>query len=414
MPNQKPQPTTIQLLRNLLNHLEIFRAPDTTPCTRIPQGPFRLLTLPLASSEMDNWLLVTAYEKLGLIPTTAQIHQALRPFVASATFCHHATRPTPLRFHKTANSLSLDLGDHVNAVIIDANGWRIIEDLETAWLTPIKQLPMLAPEATTSSLCELLADALTIDTADATKLAHWIAKACHPSPYPQPPLVFTGPARHQSAELLRNLIDPSSTPLQNPARAHIQSETKGLHLLVFPEVSRLTDTLRRLTQPVIYTNEIAIKQVEQPLTLHITQWNKPSITRLLGALCNYLAQNMADLAEPSEPSDTNAVQAETTLMVPLRVLTPGVIEATALAKTQAVTESHLKYWKQSPHHSALASISTCSNLDDSQTSSNSSLVSPSRHTKACKSSSVDWCQCLWSQKTADSTQFYGKSRSRHH
>ena len=298
MPNQKPQPTTIQLLRNLLNHLEIFRSPDTTPCTRIPQGPFRLRTLPLASREMDQWLLVTAYEKLGLIPTTAQIHQALRPLLASATFCHHPTRPTPLRFHKSENTLSLDLGDRSNAVIIDANGWRIVEDLETAWLAPVLQQPLTAPEATASSLSELLADALMIDTADATKLAHWIADACHPSPYPHPPLVFTGPARHQAAQLLRNLIDPSLSPFQNPARAHLQSETKGLHLLVFLEVSRLTDALRRLTQPVVYTNDIAIKQAEQSLTLHIAQCNNSSLPHLLGALCNYIAQQLS-AAEPS-------------------------------------------------------------------------------------------------------------------
>lgn len=296
MPTQQPQPITpISQLLTLLPQLEIFRAPSATPHARIPQGPARPWSLPIGAPEFGDWLLLTAQKELTLFPSVSQIRQALRSLAATANFGNHPTRPTPLRFLKTEAALSIDLGDRANIITINAAGWSITQDLQTAWLSPRTQLPLPTPEATETSLAAMLANALDLNRADSAKLSHWIANACSPSLFPQQPLVLTGPARHQAAQLLRDLIDPSATPFQKAARSHIKSETEGLHLLVFPEVTRLTDKLRRLTQPVIYTNEVPIKKAEQPLTIQIGECQRPLISQLLGALCNCISQQLANL-----------------------------------------------------------------------------------------------------------------------
>lgn len=288
-----PLPTSSQRIQSILNHLEIFLS-HGVPYTRVPQGPDRQMALPLESQEMEQWLLVTAQEKLGLLPTTSQIRQALRPLIASAMFCQHPSLPTPLRFHHSPNTLFVDLGDRSNVVAINAEGWCIEEDYQTAWLSPRLQRPLPVPESIPTNFVDLLASALALHSAPAAQLADWIAEACQPSPYPRTPLILTGSARHQTAHLLRDLIDPALTPFQNPSRAHLKSETSGFHLLVFPEVSRLTDALRRLTQPAIYTNECAIKRVEQSLTLEVTQCQRPPMPGLLASLCTHISQQFAN------------------------------------------------------------------------------------------------------------------------
>lgn len=307
----KPLPTPSQRIQSILNHLEIFRSLGV-PFTRVPQGPGRQMALPLESKEMEQWLLVTAQEKLGLLPTTAQIRQALRPAIASATFCQHPSRPTPLRFHHSQNTLFVDLGDHANVVAINAEGWSIVEDYQTAWLSPRLQRPLPVPESIQTSFTDLLANALALPLAAAAQIADWIAEACQPSPYPCTPLILTGAARHQTAHLLRDLIDPALTPFQNPSRAHLQPETSGFHLLIFPEVSRLNDGLRRLTQPVIYTNESAIKRSGQSLTLEITQCQRPPMPGLFAALCTHISQQFANrLPQPIKEAAAHAGQGPT-------------------------------------------------------------------------------------------------------
>ena len=309
MPSQKPQQITpIAQLLTLLPQLEIFRATSATPHARIPQSPARPWSLPIGAPEFGDWLLTTAQKELNLFPSVSQIRQALRSLAATANFGNHPTRPTPLRFLKTETALSIDLGDRTNIITINPTGWTITPDLQTAWLSPRTQLPLPTPEATEISLAVMLANALDLNRADSAKLSTWITNACTPSIFPQQPLVLTGPARHQAAQLLRDLIDPSATPFQKASRSHIKSETEGLHLLVFPEVTRLTDRLRRLTQPVIYTNEVPIKKAENPLTIQIGECQGPLISQLLGALCNCISQQLANL-QPQIQQESEIKQA---------------------------------------------------------------------------------------------------------
>ena len=63
-----PLPTPSQRIQSILNHLEIFRSLGVPYHPRPPRpwSTGRQMALPLESKEMEQWLLVTAQEKLGL------------------------------------------------------------------------------------------------------------------------------------------------------------------------------------------------------------------------------------------------------------------------------------------------------------------------------------------------------------
>ena len=170
----------------------------------------------------------------------------------------------------------------------------MMEDHTTAWLAPRTQLPLPKPQPATDSatLAVMLAAALALKGSQAEQLAEWVTSACNPTPLPHPPLVLTGTARHQTALLLRDLLDPSTTPFQiTPSKDH--------HLQVFLEVTRLSNAQRRLSQPAIYTNATAIQQAELPLTINVMECHRPEISHLLAALCSALSEQQID--DPALP-----------------------------------------------------------------------------------------------------------------
>ena len=181
----------------------------------------------------------------------------------------------------------------MSVIAINNKGWTRKEDHATAWLAPRTQRtlpnPQLGPVPAT--LAVMLAAVLTLKPLQAEQLVEWVTSACNPTPLPHPPLVLIGTARHQAALLLRDLIDPSTTPFQvTPSKDH--------HLQVFLEVTRLSNAQRRLSQPAIYTNAAAIQQAELPLTINVMECNRPEISNLLAALCSALSeQQVAELTE---------------------------------------------------------------------------------------------------------------------
>ena len=285
-------PPTPERLRNLCANLELFRSPNQTPHIRIPQGPHRTLAIPVASPDFTQWLTLTAQEKLALTPTTGQIRDLVHQLTATTNFSDKPTLPTPQRFHRDGNTLSIDLGE--TTIAINSKGWTMMEDHTTAWLAPRTQLPLPKPQPATDSatLAVMLAAALALKGSQAEQLAEWVTSACNPTPLPHPPLVLTGTARHQTALLLRDLLDPSTTPFQiTPSKDH--------HLQVFLEVTRLSNAQRRLSQPAIYTNATAIQQAELPLTINVMECHRPEISHLLAALCSALSEQQID--DPALP-----------------------------------------------------------------------------------------------------------------
>ena len=291
-------PPTPERLRNLCANLELFRSPNQTPHIRIPQGIDRTFTTPIASPEFGQWLTLTAQEKLALTPTTSQIRDLVHHLTATTNFSDKPTLPTPQRFHRDGNTLSIDLGDQSNVIAINNKGWTRKEDHATAWLSPRTQLTLPNPQTNPVpvALAVMLAAALALKPSQSEQLVEWVTSACNPTPLPHPPLVLIGTARHQAALLLRDLIDPSTTPFQvTPSKDH--------HLQVFLEVTRLSNAQRRLSQPAIYTNANPIQQAELPLTINVMECNRPEISHLLAALCSALSQQQVaeQIADPALP-----------------------------------------------------------------------------------------------------------------
>ena len=295
-PNSTP-PTPVRLA-NLCTNLGLFRSPNQTPHIRIPQGEHRTLAIPIASPEFSQWLTLTAQEKLALVPTTGQTRDLVHTLTATTNFSDKPTLPTPKRFHRDGNTLSIDLGDQSTIIAINNKGWTMKEDHTTAWLTPRTQLtlPKPQPAPIPATLAVMLATALALKGPQSEQLVEWVTSACNPTPLPHPPLVLIGTARHQAALLLRDLIDPSTTPFQlTPSKDH--------HLQVFLEVTRLSNAQRSLSQPAIYTNATAIQQAELPLTINVMECNRPGISHLLAALCTALSEQQVaeQIADPTQP-----------------------------------------------------------------------------------------------------------------
>lgn len=124
-PNSTP-PTPVRLA-NLCTNLELFRSLNQTPHIRIPQGELRPLAIPTASPDFAQWLTLTAQEKLALTPTTGQTRNLVHQLIATTNFSDKPTLPTPQRFHRDGNTLSIDLGDQSNIIAINNKGWTIQE-----------------------------------------------------------------------------------------------------------------------------------------------------------------------------------------------------------------------------------------------------------------------------------------------
>ncbi len=101
---------------------------------------------------------------------------------------------------------------------ISADGWRIVDNREVAFLRPTGMLPLPTPNH--SGDITRLKSLLNIDEAGWILIVGWLVQAFNPKgPYP----VLTlngeqGTAKSSAARLFRNLIDPNESPLRATPR----------------------------------------------------------------------------------------------------------------------------------------------------------------------------------------------------
>ena len=211
-------------------------------------------TWPIRSKGFRRWLSHGFFAKTRGAPSSDALQSALNVIEAKAHF-DAPERVVHLRVGGLNGRLYLDLGDETwRAVEIAADGWSVIDDPPVRFRRAAGMKPLPVP--TSGGSIEELKTFLNIkDDRDFVLAVSWeLASLRDYGPYPVLVLAGeNGAAKTSFAKVLRDLIDPNTTPpraLPREDRDLFIAANNG-HVLAFDNVSGLppwiSDTLCRLS-----------------------------------------------------------------------------------------------------------------------------------------------------------------------
>jgi hypothetical protein len=253
-----PEEELHQLLA-LASGLTPFRATHGQPYISLPLGDGGHEVCPIASTLFQDWLLCGFDQSEGRPPRPYSLRQALRTLEARATqgpklAIHHriAAQGNPLH----PEAIYIHLADRKGQSIeITPTGIQVVTDNTIAFADHFHTAPLREPASTAAPLESLQALLNLASPADTRVVINWLLAAHQPAG-PYPILVLEGQpgsGKSRAARRLRQLVDPSTTPL-----FAIPSSDRALHalaqenwLLAFDHVGPLrrsaSDTLCRLS-----------------------------------------------------------------------------------------------------------------------------------------------------------------------
>ena len=173
----------------------------------------------LRSKGFKDWLLYRFYKVHKSAPGAQAIQDAIATLAAKARFEGEEHAPAVRIAHHGGN-VYVDLADDNWRVIeITPRGWSIVVFPPVRFVRPRGLRPLPAPAA--NGTLEDLEKFLNVRTEGDLKLVlGWLVMAFNPrGPYPV--LVLNGEqgsAKSTAARLLRNIVDPSESPLRAPPR----------------------------------------------------------------------------------------------------------------------------------------------------------------------------------------------------
>jgi hypothetical protein len=241
--------------------------------------------LGLRSGAFRDWLVgeyLKAYRKLPSQRSVARVLQALEATARldPTTPAVHVRVGFDPADHETIDYLDLADADG-HAVRMSASGWSIVDRPSVAFKRPTGMLPLPVPSRDGS--IELLRPFVNLTDSDFVLLVGWMAAALRPAG-PYPILVIhgeQGSAKSTLARVIRQLIDPQTSPLLAEPRSTRDLMVTAVNgwLLAYDNVSTLgnwlSDSLCRLAsgggfaaRALFSNNERSVIHAQRPVILN--------------------------------------------------------------------------------------------------------------------------------------------------
>jgi len=191
----------------------LFHDQRNKPYAAIEKDGIRIIKL--TSQDFKTWLSSLAWKKMALAVNQNAISTAVNLLTGMAIFdgpCHQLN----LRVARHEESIWYDLGDG-SAVHITKEGWRIVKNPPVLFYRFNHQKPQVCPQGG-GDIFKLL-DFVNLKNAEEQLLFLIVIICCLIPDIPHPILVSHGPqgsAKSMLYRLLKDLIDPSQTPLLSP------------------------------------------------------------------------------------------------------------------------------------------------------------------------------------------------------
>jgi hypothetical protein len=217
-PTAEERKSQAQMLIALAANVEFFHTPDGLLFADLAVDQHRE-TWSVSSSYFEHWLVLQMYRTSGRPPSAQALNDALGVFAAKARF-DGPERAVHLRVAETGGCVYLDLVNDVwEAVEISPTGWRVVGSPSVRFRRTPGMRPL--PSPTRGGSLEALRSFLNLASDDDWILAvGWLLGAMRAAgPYPVVVLQGEqGSAKSTTARVLRQLIDPNTSPLRSKPR----------------------------------------------------------------------------------------------------------------------------------------------------------------------------------------------------
>jgi hypothetical protein len=250
--NSNREPSQATRLVASTSDVSFFHTPENEPYLTIRMGEHHE-TWRLREVHFKRWLARSLYMQTGAAPSSQALNDALGLLEALALF-EGPTEDVFVRLGQSGDKIYLDLCNEAWQVIeISGEGWKVLSESPIRFRRArgMKALPIPQRDGAISELRSFINLA---SENDFVLLVSWLVAAFNPrGPYPVAVLQGeAGSAKSSGVRVLRELLDPNTTPLRSEPR-----ETRDLMIaaqnawcIAFDNVShlgwRLSDDLCRL------------------------------------------------------------------------------------------------------------------------------------------------------------------------
>jgi hypothetical protein len=230
---------------------EVFHNPSGVAFADVVTDAHRE-TWPIRSKRFRSWVRRCYYRATGAAPNGTVVTSALDLLEARAQF-DAPERAVSMRVAEYSGKIYLDLADeHWRAVVIDAEGWRVLGCPPVRFRRSPGMLPLPLPERGGS--IEILRPFLNLSSQnDFVLIVAWLLAALRPGgSYPL--LAISGEqgsAKTVLSKVLRGLVDPNVAPVRALPRdeRELMIAANNGHLLAFDNLSGFAPLAFRCTLP---------------------------------------------------------------------------------------------------------------------------------------------------------------------
>src|ERR1035437_3687067 len=236
-------PSQADILVDLASAADLFHMPDSTAYADFEINGHRE-TWPVRGKGFKRWLTRRYYEETGSAPNSESLNAALNVIESKA----HYNAPEREVFTRVAGhdgKIYLDMcNERWEAIEIDKNGWRIVNDPPIRFRRAGGMLPLVTPQKGGS--IQALRRFLNVKDEGAFVLAvSWLLAALR-NTGPYPVLCLSGEqgsAKSTFMNILRRLIDPNTAPLRTLPREDrdLFIAAQNGYVLAFDNLSKMPD-----------------------------------------------------------------------------------------------------------------------------------------------------------------------------
>jgi hypothetical protein len=253
---------------------ELFHTADDVAYADITHKGHRE-TRPIRSGGYQKWLLYCYYRENGSVPNGEAVSTAIRVIESEAKF-NGKEYPVAVRIGGYCGSIYLDLcNDEWQAIEIDAEGWRLIDQPPIRFIRSNGMLPLPIPaKGKTQDGIGALKTYVNIEEgADFALVKAWLLAAFRDrGPYPVLALIGQhGSAKSTTLRMLRAIVDPNSGDLRAPPRTEDDLYITAVrsHIIPLDNVSSLSDWLSdalcRIATGMSYTKRMLFTDQDEIL-----------------------------------------------------------------------------------------------------------------------------------------------------
>jgi hypothetical protein len=282
------------MLEEMILCEEVFHSPSGVAFADVITDGHRE-SWPIRSKRFRTWVRRCYYQATGTAPGNAVIGSALDLLEARAQF-DAPERVVSMRVAEHAGKIYLDLADeHWRAVVIDAEGWRVLGCPPVRFRRFPGMMPLPMPERGGS--VEILKPFLNASNEnDFVLIVAWLLAALRPSgSYPL--LAISGEqgsAKTVLSKVLRALFDPNVAPIRALPRdeRELMIAANNSHLLAFDNLSGLPPWLSDALCRIASGGSFAVRRLYTDEEEVLFQAARPT---LLNGIEDVIAR--ADLAD---------------------------------------------------------------------------------------------------------------------